>query len=309
MLAGYSAYASSGKIEDLEALAAATAAAMGPEVQVHLLVRDAADALAKGHKSVEPLRALAAMLRRQTTSVRNRAKVATLAEASELPLPRSILKAKGQTGSLLDAGEVAVLSGMGGAGKSTLAIGLALELMVLGQGVRGEIGGIFEAEGGLVLLVGYEDRRARVGRRGWPFAEYMDRGNPDRPFRAAMRRVETMEMRNPLFGPDPDTPLYNARPTVLEGWQEVRDHAGSVRPSLIVIDPALCAYVGDANGSAAVSEFLMSLRDLAEELDCGVMLVAHGTKGSRGGGRRKVDPAIPGMCWAQARGPIGRGAP
>ena len=117
LLTGYSAYASSGKIEDLEALAAAAAAAMGPEVQAHLLVRDAAEALAKGQKSVDFLMALAAMLRRQTTSVRNRAKTATLAEAASLPLPRSILKAKGKNGSLLDAGEVAVLSGMGGAGK------------------------------------------------------------------------------------------------------------------------------------------------------------------------------------------------
>ena len=294
LLAGCSAYASSGQIEDLDVLAAAAAAAMGPEVQLPLLVRDAADALTKGTKSVEPLMALAAMLRRQTTSVRNRAKIATLAEAAELPLPRSILKAKGKNGSLLDAGEVAVLSGMGGAGKSTFTAGLALELMVLGQGVRGEIGGVFEAEGGLVLLVGYEDRLARVGRRARPFAEYMDRGNPNRPFDAARRQVQAMEMRHPLFGPDPFTPLYNARPTALDGWQEVRDRAGSVRPSLLVIDPALCAYVGDANSPAAVSEFLMSLRDLAEDLDCGVMLVTHGTKGSRGGGRRKVDPTDPG---------------
>ena len=294
LLAGYSAYASSRKIEDLEVLAAAAAAAMGPEVQLHLLVRDAVDALAKGQKSIDSLMALAAMLRRQTTSVRNRAKTATLAEACELPLPRSILKAKGKNGSLLDAGEVAVLSGMGGAGKSTFTAGLALEIMVLGQGERGEVCGAFDAEGGIVLLVGYEDRLAVVGRRARHFAEFMDRGSEKKLFHTAMRRVEIMEMRNPLFGPDPYTPLYNARPTILEGWQEVRKRAESVRPSLVVIDPALCAYVGDANSSAAVSEFLMSLRDLAEEFSCGVMLVTHGTKASRGGGRRKVDLADPG---------------
>lgn len=294
LLTGYSAYASSGKIEDLEALAAAAAAAMGPEVQAHLLVRDAAEALAKGQKSVDFLMALAAMLRRQTTSVRNRAKTATLAEAASLPLPRSILKAKGKNGSLLDAGEVAVLSGMGGAGKSTFTAGLALEIMVLGQGERGEVCGAFDAEGGIVLLVGYEDRLAVVGHRARHFAEYMDRGSEKKLFHSAMRRVEIMEMRNPLFGPDPYTPLYNARPSTLEGWQEVRKRADSVRPSLVVIDPALCAYVGDANSSAAVSEFLMSLRDLAEEFSCGVMLVTHGTKSSRGGAGRKINLADPG---------------
>ena len=293
--AQYSAYVSSGRIEDLEALAVAATSAMGPEVQVPLLVQKSVDALTRGQSSIEPLMSLTTMLRRQTTSVRHRAKAATLAEAAELPLRRSILKAKGEPGSLLNAGEVAILSGMGAAGKSTLTVGLALELTVLGAGVRGEVCGAFEAEGGLVLVVGYEDRLGIVGRRGKRFADYMDHGKSERLFHTALQQVEIMEMRSPIFGPDPYTPLYNARPTTLEGWQELRDRARSVEPHLIVLDPALCAYVGDATSPPPVSEFILTLRDLAEEFDCGVILVSHGTKSARGGGRRKIDPDDPGQ--------------
>ena len=293
LLKHFRAYAAAPTIEHLETLAGAATGGMHPDVQVPFLVGQAAGALKKGEKSVDSLAALLAALRRAEESVRRKAYVTTLADAAALPLPRSLLRAKGRTGSVLDAGEVAVLSGMGGAGKSTLTMGLAMHIVALGAGKRGEISGIFEAEGGRVLMVGYEDRSAILGRVGLRLAHHLDKGDSGQ-FHDARKSVRLVEMRNPMFGPDPYTPLYNARPGPLEGWEEVREQA-IFKPALIIIDPALCAYVGESNNPAAVSEFLLMLRDLAREFDCGVILVTHSTKAARGNGRRTANPTDPGQ--------------
>ena len=72
--------------------------------------------------------------------------------------------------------------------------------------------------------------------------------------------------------------------------------AEKVKPILIVIDPALCAYVADSNNPSAVSEFLLVMRDLAVRFDCGVIVVTHSTKAARGSrGTRARDAADPGQ--------------
>ena len=294
LLKTFRAYVAAPTIEHLETLAGAATGGMHPDVQVPFLVGQAAGALQEGKKSADSLAELLTTLRRAEESVRHKAHATTLADAAALPLPRSLLRAKGLTGSVLDSGEVAVLSGMGGAGKSTLTLGLAMHIAALGADKRGEISGIFEAEGGTVLMVGYEDRTAVVGRRGIRLARHLDQGDRG-PFHDALKSVHVLEMRNPMFGPDPHSPLYNARPVPLEGWEEVRALARIIKPALIIIDPAMCAYVGEANNPAAVTEFLLLLRDLARECGCGVILVTHSTKAARGNGRRTANPTDPGQ--------------
>ena len=77
--------------------------------------------------------------------------------------------------------------------------------------------------------------------------------------------------------------------------EEVRNLARTIKPALIIIDPAMCAYVGEANNPAAVSEFLLMLRELARECGCGVILVTHSTKAARGNGRKAANPTDPGQ--------------
>ena len=294
LLKEFRAYVAAPTIEHLETLADAATRGMHPDVQVPFLVDQAAGALREKRKSSDSLAALLTTLRQAEESVRHKAHATTLADAAALPLPRSLLRAKGLTGSVLDSGEVAVLSGMGGAGKSTLTLGLAMHIAALGADKRGAISGIFEAEGGTVLMVGYEDRTAVVGRRGLRLARHLDEGDHGQ-FHDSLKSVHVLEMRNPMFGPDSHSPLYNARPSPLEGWEEVRNLARTIKLALIIIDPALCAYVGESNNPAAVSEFLLMLRDLARECGCGVILVTHSTKAARGNGRRAANPTDPGQ--------------
>ena len=89
---------------------------MDPATQIPVMVKRAVRALLEDEKSYEPLAELMGMLRRQGAADRNRALLMNLEEAATLPVPRSLLRAKGMSGSILDVGEVSVFSGMGGAG-------------------------------------------------------------------------------------------------------------------------------------------------------------------------------------------------
>ena len=294
--AHYDVYADRGDVPTLEALAEAVKEAMSPATQVPILLDRVVKALLGNEKSSEPLSELMGMLRRQSGLEGNRAELMTLEEAADLPVPRSLLRAKNLSGSVLDVGEVSMLSGMGGVGKSTVTLAWAVDMAFLGAGNRGKVGGAFEGEGGAVLMVSYEEKAAVMGRKAARWVRHLDSGDPNRPYHAARNQVLHLGIRNPIFGPDPYTPLYNARPTVLEGWDEVIEAAEKTGPILIVIDPALCAYVADANNPAAVSEFLMVMRDLAVRFNCGVIVVTHSTKAARGsGGRKKQGGADPGQ--------------
>ena len=294
--AHYDVYADRGDVPTLEALAAAVKSAMSPATQVPLLVDRVVKALLGNEKSSEPLSELLGMLRRQSALEGNRARLIDLVEAGTLPVPQSLLRAKGMPGSVLDVGEVMVLSGMGGAGKSTITLGWALDMALLGPGNRGQVGGVFDGEGGTVMMVSYEEQAAVMGDKASVLVKHLDEGDPNGRYHAARKRVLHLGIRNPLFGPDPYTPSYNSRPTVLEGFDEVVEAAEKIRPILIVIDPALCAFAADANNPSMVSEFLLVIRDLAVRFTDGVVLVTHNTKAARGsGGRRGQDGADPGQ--------------
>ena len=91
-----------------------------------------------------------------------------------------------------------------------------------------------------------------------------------------------------------------ARPGPLEGWRDLWSAADEIRPKLIVIDPALAAYVGDSNAAAPVREFIGALAHAANAIAAGVLLVAHSTKSARGGQHTRPDPYDPGQVGGSA---------
>ena len=218
------------------------------------------------------------------------------------PLPRPILRAAGMSGAVLADGAVCLLSGAGGAAKSTLATTLALDMAYGGQLVDPDRGGgmgtgfsgLFDVRPGPVMVASYEDP---AGVLSWRLKDLARaRGAED----AVRNRVHVAHMVGmPLYGP---TESYNARPEPMRGWAHLWDNVDRIRPALVIIDPALDAYTGDPNNLAAVREFVSALGAAAAARSCGVLLVAHSRKAARG---KDSDPFDPGQvggvgAWADA---------
>ena len=212
----------------------------------------------------------------------NRPTARLSSEITESP-PATLLRAKGQDGPLLVAGKVAILSGAGGTGKSRLALQMALA-MAAGQ----EIDGLWEVAGGSALVVGYEDVAAVTAQRLRAQAVALD-------CRGGLGRVHVLDLAGwPLFGPQES---YNARPQRLPGWWVLEREAARVKPRLLVIDPALAAYVGDQNQAAPVREFVDALSRLSEYHQAAVLLVCHSAKAAR---KDKDGPFAPGLVSGSA---------
>lgn len=211
-------------------------------------------------------------------------------------------------GALISEGTVAVLSGEGSVAKSGLTCDLAVGIASCVDGYRDDEketlhplpGGLFRAQGGPVLMVTYEDPVSVTALKLQGAAKQRDLEDGD------LARVHVLDMEGaPLFGPAPPVPevddegnvtgesragFYNQRPEPLPGWRVLWREVERVKPVLVIIDPALAAYVGDAGGVAPVREFLVALTLQARKYRCGVLIVAHSTKAARGAEPDPLDP-------------------
>ena len=219
------------------------------------------------------------------------------------------------SGAVISVGTVAVLSGEGSVAKSGLTCDLAVGIASVPDGYKDKDdrdlhdlpGGLFKAQGGAVLMATYEDP-ASVTAFKLDGAAKLRRVDPQ-----TLSRVHVLDMEGrPLFGPAEPKPrrddrgeiieagragLYNARPEPLAGWFDLWREVARIKPVLVIVDPALAAYVGDASGAAPVREFITALLLKAREHRCGVLVVAHSTKAARG---QDTDPLDPGAVSGSA---------
>ena len=216
------------------------------------------------------------------------------------PLPRPVLRAAGQGGALLSEGAVVMLAGAGGAAKSTLASTLALDVAYGGDlvdpsgpdGLATGFSGLFDVRPGAVMIASYEDPAGVVS---WRLREL---AHARRAADAVLSRVHVAHFAGlPLYGP---RSLYNARPEPLRGWRHLWDAVDRIRPTLLIVDPALAAYVGEPNHLSAVREFVAGLSTEAATRRCGVLLIAHSRKAARGA---KEDPFDPGQVGGASAWP------
>lgn len=223
--------------------------------------------------------------------------------AIEGDMPRPLLSARDQGGAVLSVGAVCLLAGAGGSAKSALVLHIALGVAMAGAADEAPLDGdVFDGAGGPVLLATYEDAPEVVAWRGRKLAGIVDGGKRG-PATEAMPGVHVLSMRGlPLFGPDLKSGgSYNVRPSKLAGWRALWSEAQRIRPRLVVIDPALAAYVGNSNDAAPVREFLDALTGEAKDLGCGVLIVAHSTKAARTGNKKgNTDPFDPGQIGGSA---------
>ena len=204
----------------------------------------------------------------------------------------TLFRIHGRRGSALSIGSVAMLSGEGGAGKSTLARELVLSVLNHGYGENGTGGDppkdpLVVCRGGPVLWLNYEENDGLLNRRILERAKDLNMPESviERLFIRNMAGDEHVQW--PLFGPadhDGRSGLYNATPERLAGWDAMLETLERIRmregtyPALVVLDPALSAYAGDSNNVGPVRTFTGALTGLAKTMGCGILVLAHATK-------------------------------
>ena len=191
-------------------------------------------------------------------------------------------------GGFLTVGNIMVLSGQGGSGKSLLTTQMAVEL-ALGDTVL--IGGAFEAKrtGGKVLIMSWEDTVPVIAHRARRIFNYHCRHDRDLLSSEDMLRenLAMLDMEGiPLFGPE-TTQHYGTRPVKLPGWTQLQFTLDTLEPQYLIIDPAASAFCGDPNSVPSVREFVVALRQECRERDLGCILVAHSNKEARKDGNHK----------------------
>lgn len=196
-----------------------------------------------------------------------------------------VLRGMGLNGSVLRRGEVAVLSGAGGRGKSTLALQWALAAAV-GEAVGQEwtpAGGL-QVRAGRTVILSYEDDARDIADRASKALALPSLAEPltdIQPREAAGGRIEVHSMRGwPLFGVGAGE-HHASRPEPLEAWEPVWHCIRAYGAHLVIIDPAMSAYLASGNAVEFVRLFMDSLIEEARKADCGLLVIAHSTKAAR----------------------------
>ncbi len=198
-------------------------------------------------------------------------------------MPKPILNVSGLSGSVLAEGSVSILTGEGGVAKSIFALEIATLLSHYGGQEAGLLQGLLASSNpshpGNVLYLTYEDANGVISKR---YRDIMLRNYASPLAQAQKYQLYVMEMAgHPLFGP-PETGLSQTRPQCLPGWDMVqRGLAIAEDWRLLIIDPALSAFVGNANDAPQVREFITQLGLLARHHQMGILVIAHTNKEAR----------------------------
>ena len=216
------------------------------------------------------------------------------------PAAARILSAYGQPGALLPEGEVAVLTGGGGTGKSAMLADIALALTTPpGSGHGRNAGEIIEAHGdpAPVLWLAFEEAVTAIRDR----VQALD---PDRARgRGRIRVVDMRSLTTPaerrLYGPADDYP-YRIEPQA--GMALLERAIGAVgeadpdrrTPRPVVVDTLLRGFLGDAIRPGDVLAYIDGLGLVARRYRLGILGIAHSTKAVRSGSERPEDLLDPG---------------
>ena len=208
----------------------------------------------------------------------DRPRMAPLSTWKDEPEPAPVLwrDADGRhADAVLSVGEVALLSGEGGLGKSyvTLALAVAGALAADLETDYGTACGL-RVMPGPVALVSYEDSPARIygrlGRMGQT---------------AAAERIHSLPDPPPLWTADSGSSRQ------ADWWDDLWQYVRGIGARLVIVDPASAALAdADVSQTGPVRKFLRALMHEARQAQCGVLVVSHNTKAARNALRRGDDP-------------------
>ena len=197
----------------------------------------------------------------------------------------------------LPVGEVMVVSGAGGMGKSQLALEVAVAAATGGTalGIREHAPIWLDPTEGPALFVSYEDRVPILR---------------DRAAAISTRHDHNRDLLNRLHLADDYPPIWQTSDTLIgaksgpaEGWNRLVVDVARSRPSLIIIDPASVALEGNPISEIApVRAFMLALRRLGDWAQAAVILVAHSPKSGRtaGAGASSADAIAGSGAWYDA---------
>lgn len=175
-------------------------------------------------------------------------------------------------GTYLIRGEITVLAAPGGAGKTALATGIAIEIAA-GIAKLGETlwGGIDQK----VLYINGEDSRIEIARRLWAFCLEHKISEQDIT-RLSIAAADDPRVQSMSFL------RVSERATVLneDGFNCLLGALETLRPDLIVLDPLVvfCGG-GNMNDNAVMSHVMRRLKAVAVGFDCAMLVVHHTRKG------------------------------
>jgi RecA-family ATPase len=175
-------------------------------------------------------------------------------------------------GTRLIRGEITVLAAPGGAGKTALASGIAVEIAA-GNKKLGET--LWGSKDQKVLYINGEDTRAEIARRLWAFCQEHNLLEQDIT-RLYVTAVDDARVLSMSFL------RVKERATVLneDGFNCLQAALESLRPDLVVFD-SLVVFCGggNMNDNAVMSLVMSKLKALAVQFDCAILIVHHTRKG------------------------------
>ena len=189
-------------------------------------------------------------------------------------------------GTYLIRGEVTVLAAPGGAGKTALATGMAVEIAT-GTEILGEK--IFGSDLKTLFING-EDGSTEIERRIWAFcmahANKIPVQSPDRLFVAGANDARVQRLS---FLRTTDRNFSMLDPN---GFEILESALEALRPDLLILDPlvAFCGG-GNMNDNAVMALVIRELKRLATKFDCAVLIIHHTRKGADDGNAEAISGA------------------
>jgi hypothetical protein len=170
-------------------------------------------------------------------------------------------------------GEITVLAAPGGAGKTALATGIAVEIATGREKLREKV---WRTDDQTVLYFNGEDGSTEIRRRLWAFCQQHKVAEQDltRLYVAGADDTRVQSLSFLCVNDKGATALSESGYNVLESALQ------SLRPDLLVLDPLVvfCGG-GNMNDNAIMSLVMRKLKALAAKYDCAILVVHHTRKG------------------------------
>ena len=204
----------------------------------------------------------------------------------DVVLPSAILS--DGRGVILPAGEIGLLAGSGGSGKSRLSLQVGVAAAGVPAGTAEPIpDGTLRVASGPVVMLGYEDAAPWVAWRARRLARWLDDRAGTTHHTLAVtdpERLSVAAVDAPLFG----VTLEAGReviPGPLASWRPLWDHVAAIGARLVIIDPVALAGQWDGYSPLPVGAFIAAIRRELRALTdpCGALLVCHTAKAARSG--------------------------